>query len=133
MTNSRKVKKLAGLSGCKANPEDMMLAIANSKKSKGVAMIIFSDNVDNGNGESLARFIEKKNLGQITESGQCVNPNSRNTIQAWIWTINWPNLLAFTNGRQPKETVLWNRINIYKYDQHTHLDDQLWIKRNNPG
>lgn len=36
-------------------------------------------------GQQFANFIKKHKLGNVTEGAQRLNPNSGNTIQAWIW------------------------------------------------
>lgn len=51
-------------------------------------MVIFSDSTRRGNGKKLAAFIEKKGLGKIIPSDTLVNPNTKRSIQMWIWQLN---------------------------------------------
>ena len=107
MANSRKVKRLTGLGSCSENPDQMIIAVAKTHKSRDVEMIIFSDNIGNNNGKTLANFIVEHHLGGITETGRLRNPNNDNTIEGWIWTINKPELAKW------KEKEIRGFIAIY--------------------
>lgn len=48
---------------------------------------IFSD-TNFGNGSNLAKWIVNYGLGQLTETGWHLNPNSGNTINVWTWVYN---------------------------------------------
>lgn len=85
MGRSKKVKKLWGLNQL---PRIIVRGVAQSKSTKEVQMLIFSDNVDNGNGEKLAKFIVNNKLGIISETTPFKNPNNNHTIKGWIWTID---------------------------------------------
>lgn len=49
---------------------------------------IFSDSVNNGNGQDIADFIKKHGLGSLIETRARLNPNSGNMIKIWIWRFN---------------------------------------------
>lgn len=46
-------------------------------------------------GNRLARFIEKNKLGKVLSSNPAVNPNSKNHVKAFVWTINKAALTKF--------------------------------------
>ncbi len=56
------------------------------------AFFVFTDEVSEGNGTSLAKFIVENNLGRITKSRSRVNPNTGHTIKIWVWEIKHDNL-----------------------------------------
>lgn len=49
------------------------------------AMYAFSDNEANRRGHDLAQLFKENELGEITETGFHVNPNSNNKIKVWIF------------------------------------------------
>ena len=49
--------------------------------------VVFSDTTF-GHGKRFAAFIVKKGLGTVISTPALVNPNSRNRIVVWAWTIN---------------------------------------------
>lgn len=73
----------------------------------GCAFVIFSDH-DRGvyesaeeaekntgrrhTGRYLAEFIREKELGNLIETEQRVNPNSGNHIRMWVWSPEWDKL-----------------------------------------
>lgn len=57
------------------------------------AFIIFSDKAigkgdSYGSGPKLADYIRQNDLGEVLETPEQYNPNSRNMIKVWVWTPN---------------------------------------------
>lgn len=46
-------------------------------------------------GEQLASLITNEGLGVVVPSATGVNPNTGNTIQAWVWTVDSDRLAAY--------------------------------------
>lgn len=60
-----------------------------------MAFILFTDAVKYKNGQELARFIQKHDLGTVYGARARTNPNSGNKIKAWIWSPNKRKLKAY--------------------------------------
>jgi len=54
--------------------------------------IIFTDYSKNRNGDNLKKYIEKNKLGTVTKQRAKRNPNSKNIINLFVWSINQNNL-----------------------------------------
>lgn len=52
------------------------------------AFYLFADNYANRNGHRLAAYIKEHKLGKLTVAPSTYNPNSRNSMRAWLWQIN---------------------------------------------
>jgi len=50
--------------------------------------VVFSDNGNKISGKKLEKEIKKQKLGSIISTVSKINPNSGNSIKAWIWTID---------------------------------------------
>lgn len=82
----------------RATPKEMLDKNPTSKELADFALkacyyrqpfIVFSDNIDKSKaGIKLAEYIEKNNLGTITESPIGFNPGHMSQIKIWIWTID---------------------------------------------
>src|SRR3990167_262682 len=68
-----------------------------------------SDRPDNY-GENFASLITRENLGEVVVSTPVVNPRTNNTIRAWIWSVNRPNLASYAerNGHNEIRRVTPN-------------------------
>lgn len=58
--------------------------------------------VNSGYGFNFAELIEKENLGSLSSTDFHRNPNSRNMVKVWIWTIDWDAVNAYRKGKSPK-------------------------------
>lgn len=88
------------------DPHDTLMAMCEAKypgvdeewgdDEDGVkqAFIIFADVVGE-NGEALAAYIKKNDLGYTISTLQKKNPNSGNLIKCWIWSPKERNLKAW--------------------------------------
>ena len=47
-------------------------------------------------GVALADFIQKNNLGEVTQSEPVLNQNSGNIICGWFWKVDWPQLITWS-------------------------------------
>lgn len=56
-------------------------------------------------GKALAKYISDQKLGTITASGEAINPNSENTIQVWIWQVDWKAMKAWCKKRRIALTI----------------------------
>lgn len=50
--------------------------------------VVFSDTKRSSKGSSLASYIKRKGLGSVVATSYKKNPNSGNSLKAWLWTIN---------------------------------------------
>lgn len=57
---------------------------ATDRKWMREAFVVFSDLV-HGAGARLCKYIRDNNLGNITEIGPRMNPNTGNMIKIWVW------------------------------------------------
>lgn len=81
------------LSGVQISPQsivDKILKERNNMDQKKIkeAFVIFSDIVRTEGcfgGEALYKYIKDKDLGQISEFGPRMNPNTGNMIKLWVW------------------------------------------------
>lgn len=48
----------------------------------------FADSVMSGNGRKLADYINKYELGELTEIERKYNPQSRRQLEMWVWSID---------------------------------------------
>lgn len=64
------------------------------------AHVVFSDTTS-GHGKRFAAFIVKKGLGTVISTPARVNPNSRNRIVVWVWTINKAGLRRWLKEQRP--------------------------------
>lgn len=88
LRNTKRIKELYGLNG----DPTTHIRTAQRPIHKQVLMYIFSDNQGYGNGQRLADYIKLHKLGDIEETKEVENPNSKNTIKTWIWAIDKNNL-----------------------------------------
>lgn len=63
----------------------------------GYVFVVFSDVVGStsSNGEKLAKFVRANKLGLVKSTSERMNPNTGNTIKAWIWELDHEALFAF--------------------------------------
>ena len=52
------------------------------------AFMIFTDIGKKKPGKNLEKYIKDNKLGKTTKSNSKVNPNSRNSLTVWTWTLN---------------------------------------------
>ena len=52
-------------------------------------LVVFTDNTRNQGGHALAKYIERNKLGIITRTHQRLNPNSKNDIHGWLWSVDF--------------------------------------------
>ena len=84
-------------SGLQKTPEESLYIMCNYEIVVGgnnyggifkCAYIVFTDNNNHTRGIELARFIRKRHLGTLINTGQRKNPNSGNLVKLWIWAPN---------------------------------------------
>ncbi len=94
------LRELSSLDG--GTNQDMVLKASNYifGEMEDFAFFVFTDQVSEGNGTSLAKFIVENNLGRITKSRSKVNPNTGNTIKVWVWEIKHGNLKKWWNKQR---------------------------------
>lgn len=66
------------------------------------AFVIFSDAAKFGNGRRLAKYITDHKLGKVYATQPKLNLNSKNKIQVWTWSVDFPAVLKHT-GVKPEE------------------------------
>jgi len=49
------------------------------------AFLVFTDDIEEKNGERFAKFIKRKGLGELYVTPARLNPNSENKIKVWVW------------------------------------------------
>ena len=54
------------------------------------AFLIFTETNRGKYGERLQKLIEKEGLGEVMVTGWKKNPNSRNQVRVFTWTLNAP-------------------------------------------
>lgn len=74
-------------------------------------LMLITDNIAEGNGERLVRFIRKEKLGRVVSSPVAINPKHNTKIKAWLWRPEWP--LVFKYG---EKTVTKRRSTQKKLD-----------------
>lgn len=52
-------------------------------------------------GEALAQGIQDERLGTVWGSEVTTNPNSKNPLRIWVWTLDYKAIAAFLERRQP--------------------------------
>lgn len=52
----------------------------------------FTDNRDKKFGNALEKYIKKESLGAIIKTQTRINPNSKNPLKVWVWTLNHDNI-----------------------------------------
>lgn len=79
------------------NPEQTIIDVCAETYQNGKrgAFLIFTDNKQRTAGKKLAIYITKNKLGTVIKSPISINPNSKNKLQIFIWTINKRNLKRF--------------------------------------
>lgn len=60
--------------------------------------LIFTDNREFENGDSLRNFITERNLGTVIETASNHNPNSGNMVKVYIWTLDDKALMTWYNS-----------------------------------
>lgn len=50
-------------------------------------------------GQDFAEFIKENKLGKVVETKPVINPNTDNTIVAWLWTVDWIALKKWHDNR----------------------------------
>lgn len=93
----RELYNLAGLSTLKI--EAVYTAIHTNNKNG--SFYWFADGVNSTNGDRLARYILKHNLGDLTEFGPTHNPQSGHDLKMWVWQIDVPVIDAWYHKRHP--------------------------------
>lgn len=81
------VRKLYNLGESRHTPAKTIMGIYKAEKTRNTKIFIFSDNASYNNGKILANYIKKHKLGDIAETGKTRNPNNRNIIQTWMWSV----------------------------------------------
>lgn len=96
------VREYAGLHG-KTAPEVIRLIKKQLRYRYNGAIVTFTDVVQKpgkGVGYRMAAIINKHKLGTIVATEPAINPNTRNTIVLWAWTINKENLNNWEKGKK---------------------------------
>ena len=100
-------RELVGVSHIQ--PEELLRRLTIKHR---FAHVFFTDTKNNmkntkNSGWVLAKYIKDNKLGTLVESPGRVNPNSGNTLIAWIWTVSRRNLNAWKREHKitPKLTL----------------------------
>ena len=76
------------------SPADQLVRVVSrdcfDRDTNPYCMVLFTDIVSkyHQQGTLLANYIYDNELGDIIETPVKTNPNTNNSIRAWIWTIN---------------------------------------------
>lgn len=58
-------------------------------------LMLITDNIAEGNGQRLVRFIRKEKLGRVVSSPVAINPKHNTKIKCWVWAPNWPSVFKY--------------------------------------
>lgn len=58
-------------------------------------LMLITDNIADGNGERLVRFIRKEKLGRVVSSPVAINPKHNTKIKCWVWAPDWPSVFKY--------------------------------------
>jgi hypothetical protein len=94
-TNCCGVDEIDGLEN--NTPEEIVYGSYNANKGN-CAYYTFTD-VEDGNGDGVAKYIRANKLGTITRAPIALNPNSGNRIKIWIWTVDHAAMEKFCKTR----------------------------------
>ena len=50
--------------------------------------VIFSAHRKGSYGPNFAAYILEHKLGKVISTGNHINPNTRNSVNVWVWTVN---------------------------------------------
>lgn len=67
------------------------------------SMMIFTGNIHEGYPQKFKKLILKEKLGSVINTGAKVNPNSGNTIRAYIWNVDKQKLSKWFKENRNKE------------------------------
>lgn len=71
----------------KISPHTPYLGAEMRRRDK-FRFVIFTDINKRTYGSRLAAYIVEHKLGDVIETGQHKNPNSRNMVRVWVWTLD---------------------------------------------
>ncbi len=65
------------------------------------AYYMFADRVDDtGNGQKLARYIAKNELGKLIKTPPTYNPQSEHNLEVWLWAIDQEAIAALVEAKK---------------------------------
>lgn len=65
--------------------------------------VIFTSINKSRYGQRFAGHIRANNLGEVTEIGPAVNPNTSNQLTVWVWTVDHDNLKKYREKTATKK------------------------------
>lgn len=91
------INEIDGIGDYKREPEKIVRDVCDRYFESTIkcAYYIFSDIGKKTAGKTLADYILKNKLGTITLPKTKINPNSKNSLNMWIWSINAANLKKY--------------------------------------
>jgi hypothetical protein len=91
------INEIDGIGDYPNEPEKIIEDVCNTyiEEQRKCAYYIFSDIGKKTAGINLAEFITKNNLGLVTLLPTKINPNSRHSLNMWIWSVNAANLKKY--------------------------------------
>jgi hypothetical protein len=99
------INEIRSIGDNKNNPEQTIIDICSETYTSGKkgAFLMFTDINKKIAAKNLSKYILKNKLGTITKSPTSINPNSKNRLQVFIWTINKRNLKRFAKEHNIKD------------------------------
>lgn len=88
LTKEKSICLMAGLYGAEQNPGKWIKTLTSSPQTKKTQIILFSDNKQNRNGTTLAKYITDQKLGNVKETPPKRSRTTNNIIIAWMWHID---------------------------------------------
>jgi hypothetical protein len=76
-------------------------------------------------GKRFAAYITKEKLGTVVETETKVNPNSKNPLKAFIWTIDWDAMRKWLAARKKLNQEAWDDAENPDFP-HNYSFDGWW-------
>ena len=91
------ISELTPIQDYKNNPEQAVkeACVQIFENGNTSAFLIFSDTGHKVAGNNLAKYIKQNRLGAVSKTKPAINPNSKHSLQVWIWKINQSNLRKY--------------------------------------
>lgn len=86
------------------NPRETVKSVCESlfHDENNCAFMLFTDINKKIPGKNLEKYIKDNKLGKIVKSNSSINPNTRHSLTAWIWTLNKTNLKNWWTKNKPQ-------------------------------
>ena len=83
------VREMHGISECSTEQALRLFGQQAAYHSDNFSHVFFTQAGSRRYGQNLAATITRLRLGKVVASEKKRNPNSRNLLKMWIWTVNW--------------------------------------------